>query len=216
MSILPSIYMFYGIMMLVVFMVRCIYILTSDFDKKERIVRYLNINNKYVFEITTLNNGLLLIKEKYSKFEQWVDYNHIYQQFANEIKTDMSVLIVNEGIFKDLENFAFEFLSNTYCSVYDASSLIYYCFVTNENLEFIEQFYDYFSKLDEELVRSIYRYLDNNLNSLKTARDLFVHRNTLNYRLNKFHFVTGVDIRTMQSASLIHSYRIRHHYRFVK
>ncbi len=63
---------------------------------------------------------------------------------------------------------------------------------------------------------SSFLMLPNNLNALKTARDLFVHRNTLSYRLNKFHYLTGVDIRTTQSASLIHSYRIRHHYRFIR
>ncbi|MDF9866761.1 sugar diacid utilization regulator [Bacilli bacterium PM5-3] len=197
-------------------MIRNVYILVEDLEKKEKLVRYLNLNNKYIQSITTLNNGVLLIKESYTKFEQLLDYEHIYQQFANEIKTDMSILVVNDGIFKDLESMVKEFLVNTYCNVYDASSLVYYCFVTNENDEIIDQFYSYFSKLDEELLKSVYMYLDNNLNALKTARDLFLHRNTLNYRLNKFQFVSGVDIRTTQSASLIHSYRIRHHYRFVR
>ena len=197
-------------------MVRNVYILCDDLDKKEKIVRYLNLNNKYIESITTLNNGILLIKENYTKFEQLVDYEHIYKQFANEIKTDMSVLMVNDGIFKDLDGFVKEFLTNTYCNVYDASSLVYYCFVKDDNDEIIDQFYTYFAKLDEELLKSVYMYLDNNLNALKTARDLFLHRNTLNYRLNKFQFVSGVDIRTTQSASLIHSYRIRHHYRFVR
>ncbi|MDL2211280.1 helix-turn-helix domain-containing protein [Erysipelotrichaceae bacterium OttesenSCG-928-M19] len=197
-------------------MIRNVYLLTDDSEKKEKLVKYLNNNNKYAISIETLNNGVLLIKENYTKFEQLVDYNYIYQLFANEIKTDLSILIVNDGIFTNLDYFAKEFLVNTYCNVYDASALVYYCFVKNDHDYIIEEFYDYFSRLDEELVESVYMFLDNNLNSLKTARDLFLHRNTLNYRLRKFHYITGIDIRTTRSASLIHSYRIRHHYRFIK
>ena len=197
-------------------MTRCVYIWLDNNDKKEKLIHFLKNNNRYMTKIEPLFEKILYIEEEYTKFEQLVDYKHIYNIFSNEIKTDMSIVLINKNIFKDIDLFIKEFLENTYCNVYDASSLVYYCFVTDEHDEIIEQFYTYFSKLDDEILKTIYFFLDNNLNALKTARDLFVHRNTLSYRLNKFHYLTGVDIRTTQSASLIHSYRIRHHYRFIR
>lgn len=197
-------------------MTRCVYMWIDDNEKKEKIIRFIQKNNRYIKKIEHLFEKIIYIEEEYTKFEQLVDYNHIYKVFSNEIKTDMSIVVINKNIFEDIDLFIKEFLENTYCNVYDASSLVYYCFVSDKHDYIIEQFYSYFSKLDDEILKTIYFFLDNNLNALKTARDLFVHRNTLSYRLNKFHFLTGVNIRTTQSASLIHSYRIRHHYRFIR
>lgn len=196
-------------------MQRNIYILVSNKEKKERIVRYLNLNNKGIISMNTIMGNILLIKENHD-FNKPFNYTHLFNQFVSSKDVDLSILVVNDGIFSDLDFFAKEFLSNTYGNVYDASSLVYYCFVTNEAPHRITEFYDYFDTLDNELVKSVYTYLDNNLNALQTARDLFIHRNTLNYRLNKFKYVTGVDIRTTQSASLIHSYRIRKDIRFIR
>lgn len=196
-------------------MKRNVYILVSNKDKKERLVKYLNLNNKGIMSIKTIMGDMLFIEESHD-FNKPFNYQHFYNQFVNERNNDISILVVNTGIFSDLDFFAKEFLSNTYCNVYDASSIVYYCFVTNEAPQRIDEFYSYFDTLDNELVKSVYTYLDNNLNALQTAKDLYIHRNTLNYRLNKFKYVTGVDIRTTQSASLIHSYRIRKDIRFIK
>ncbi|WP_423363527.1 helix-turn-helix domain-containing protein [Mycoplasma sp. P36-A1] len=197
-------------------MIRNVYISTDNEEKITKLISFLKKNNKYISNIEHLENELVLIQEDVTKYEQLFDYKPIFKQFANDIRTDLSFLIVNDGIFEHIEKFAKTFLDNTYCNVYDASSLIYYCFVTNQYDDIIEEFYSYFSKLDDELLESIYTYLDNNLNGQKTSKDLFLHRNTLNYRLNKFCFRTGIDVRITQSASLIHSYRIRHRNRFIK
>lgn len=197
-------------------MIRNVYLHTDNEEKERKMLPFLLKNNKYIVNHKKLDCGLVLIQEEVKKYEDLFDYKPIFKQFSNESRTDVSFLIVNDGIFSDMERFAKIFIDSTYCNVYDASSLIYYCFVTNQYDEVIEEFYSYFSKLDDEILESIYAYLDNNLNGQKTARELFLHRNTLNYRLNKFSFITGVDVRTTQSASLIHSYRIRHRNRFIK
>lgn len=152
-------------------MIRCVYIWLDDNEKKEKLIHFLKNNNRYMTKIEPLFEKILYIEEEYTKFEQLVDYKHIYKIFSNEIKTDMSIVVINKNIFKDIDLFVKEFLENTYCNVYDASSLVYYCFVTDKHDEIIEQFYTYFSKLDDEILKTIYFFLDNNLNALKTARD---------------------------------------------
>ncbi len=54
--------------------------------------------------------------------------------------------------------------------------------------------------LDEEEMTTVYTFFDNNLNISETARKLFVHRNTLNYRLEKIENKTGLDIRVFDDA----------------
>lgn len=62
---------------------------------------------------------------------------------------------------------------------------------------FTEQMPDSF---DEETVTTINKFFENNLNVSETARQLFVHRNTLVYRLEKLQKSTGLDIRVFDDA----------------
>jgi len=197
-------------------MIRNIYIYSQDHYKLDKFVAFLEKNNHTLISSTIQGNTMVKLQDKVKKFDDVFDYDTVYEQFVNESKTDLSILIVNDGIFEEADKIASIFLNNTFCNIYDTSSLIYYCFVTGQYDETIEEFYKYFSRLDDELLDCIYGYLDNNLNASKTASELFLHRNTLTYRLNKFHFLTGVDVRYTQSASVIHSYRIRHRNRFIK
>lgn len=54
--------------------------------------------------------------------------------------------------------------------------------------------------LDEEILTTVQKFFDNNLNVSETSRQLFVHRNTLVYRIEKLHQSTGLDIRKFDDA----------------
>ncbi|MBR1841727.1 MAG: helix-turn-helix domain-containing protein [Oscillospiraceae bacterium] len=54
--------------------------------------------------------------------------------------------------------------------------------------------------LDEETLSIIAEFFDNNLNISETSRKLFVHRNTLVYRLGKIKKMTGLDLREFDQA----------------
>ena len=49
---------------------------------------------------------------------------------------------------------------------------------------------------------TINRFFENNLNVSETARKLYVHRNTLVYRLEKVKKITGLDLREFEDAIL--------------
>ena len=54
--------------------------------------------------------------------------------------------------------------------------------------------------LDHETLFTIHRFFENNLNVSETSRKLFVHRNTLVYRLEKIKKLTGLDLREFDDA----------------
>ena len=54
--------------------------------------------------------------------------------------------------------------------------------------------------LDQETLFTIYKFFENNLNVSETSRKLFVHRNTLVYRLEKIKKLTGLDLRQFDHA----------------
>ena len=54
--------------------------------------------------------------------------------------------------------------------------------------------------LDEDTLETINRFFENNLNVSETSRKLYVHRNTLVYRLEKIKKMTGLDLREFDHA----------------
>ena len=54
--------------------------------------------------------------------------------------------------------------------------------------------------LDQETLFTINKFFENNLNVSETSRKLFVHRNTLVYRLEKIKKLTGLDLRQFDHA----------------
>ena len=67
---------------------------------------------------------------------------------------------------------------------------------------FLQEVFKYGSleSLDHETLMTIQCFFENNLNVSETSRKLFVHRNTLVYRLEKIRKLTGLDLREFDNA----------------
>ncbi len=59
-----------------------------------------------------------------------------------------------------------------------------------------------YEALDSETLLTIQKFFENNLNGSETSRQLFVHRNTLVYRLDKVQKITSLDLRSFDDAVL--------------
>lgn len=55
-------------------------------------------------------------------------------------------------------------------------------------------------QFEEEELATVFTFFDNNLNISETARQLYIHRNTLVYRLEKIQKKTGLDVRVFEDA----------------
>ena len=67
---------------------------------------------------------------------------------------------------------------------------------------FIKEIFDGKSpdEFDEETLTTINKFFENNLNVSETSRQLYIHRNTLVYRLDKLQKSTGLDLRVFEDA----------------
>ena len=75
--------------------------------------------------------------------------------------------------------------------------------VPSEKLEEIRQEYrkeDSGNSLSEEMFETVRVFFRNDLNLTAASRELFIHRNTLNYRLDKIRRETGLDLRSFHDA----------------
>ena len=67
---------------------------------------------------------------------------------------------------------------------------------------FIKEIFDNVNpeEFDEETITTIKKFFENSLNVSETSRQLFIHRNTLVYRLDKIQKTTGLDLRVFEDA----------------
>ena len=56
--------------------------------------------------------------------------------------------------------------------------------------------------IDDETMSTVLKFFENNLNVSETSRNLYIHRNTLVYRLDKLQKMTGLDMRSFEHAIL--------------
>ena len=63
---------------------------------------------------------------------------------------------------------------------------------------------------DEEMMLTAKEFLRGNLNVSETAREMYLHRNTLSYRLDKIERMTGLNIRNFADAESFHLLSLLH------
>jgi carbohydrate diacid regulator len=55
-------------------------------------------------------------------------------------------------------------------------------------------------QFDDETLATVNKFFENNLNVSETSRQLYIHRNTLVYRLDKLYKMTNLDLRNFDDA----------------
>ena len=69
--------------------------------------------------------------------------------------------------------------------------------------EYLDSLMDFSTKeifLDEEITSTAEEFIENSLNISETSRKLYLHRNTLTYRLDKIEKETGLNVRKFNDA----------------
>ena len=122
-------------------------------------------------------------------------YVNLFQNISKSYRDAMLALRVGK-IFE----------KNCYTSRYDKlglGRLIYQLPATLCQM-FIDEVFpnEAYKTLDDDTVVTIESFFANNLNGSETSRELYVHRNTLVYRLDKVKKNTGLDMRSFDDAVL--------------
>lgn len=90
--------------------------------------------------------------------------------------------------------------------IYNNESLLFEKTIYNVSFDVKEEIYNKFndklSKLDNEMINTVEEFLNDGLNISETAKKLYIHRNTLIYRLDKILKDTGYDIRDFRQAAI--------------
>lgn len=156
------------------------------------------IKNNYSFELIVKDQ---LNKDKlHEYFENFLLENllkskiYISKNFNNEIELE-----------KERSVIALIFENNKFINkhnVYDFKTLLNDSLISNNNINIkkyvLGRFYN-----NNEYETLLKKFFNNNLNILKTSRDLNMHRNTVIYRLESFFKETNFDPRNFNDAFII-------------
>jgi len=173
-------------------------------------------NGDYITAID--ENGIILIKS----LDERATYSNV-EQIANTIvdmmnmEALMNVRVAYGTIVTELKDVSKSykearmaldvgkiFYNASRVSAYNSLGIGRLIYQLPENLckMFVEEIFgdDVPSDFDEETLSTIDKFFENNLNVSETSRQLFVHRNTLVYRIEKLQKSTGLDIRVFDDA----------------
>lgn len=178
----------------------------------------LKTNEKNLLEITDflkfyIGNSLKIEKKKGIYFIYYDNLSNLaLEEALNSFSSDV---LVNFSLFESeqinnneeylrtlrfVDIFIDELVKNTF---YDEKKLIELATVNNLHNKLVAQlaFRKYYD--DTELVNLCKAMFKCNLNISKTADYLYIHRNTLKYKLDRFLKVTNFDLRIFKDAALL-------------
>lgn len=87
-----------------------------------------------------------------------------------------------------------------------AASLVILQYTLANDFELFNILKKEFSSIDKELLNTAFAYLQCNMNASLASKTLYIHRNTFNYRLNKFIEKTSLDIRDYNNSIFLLTY----------
>ena len=123
-----------------------------------------------------------------------------YGTIVNEIK-DVSQSYKEASLALDVGRIFFQGRNVIAYSVLGIGRLIYQLPIPLCKMFIKEIFKDKTpNDFDEETITTINKFFENNLNVSETSRQLYIHRNTLVYRLDKLQKATGLDLRVFEDA----------------
>ena len=190
---------------------------TKDLSINE-ILQGLFPNSNKDFIVSLEEENIVLIKE-ISNVEDGKEINSVSNKIINTLTADLG-LTVNVGVGTFVENikdisrsYKEAQMALTIGGIYDSERivinynnlgigrLIYQLPKTLCKLFLKEVFREgALESFDKEILLTIQKFFENNLNVSETSRQLFVHRNTLVYRLDKIQKMTGLDLRMFDDA----------------
>ncbi|BEP27870.1 PucR family transcriptional regulator [Helicovermis profundi] len=173
------------------------------------------IKSIYPKDIVFEKNENSIIVFKQIPIEEENSIEDVYCDLESEILSDISLYVSYEVTCgKDIYDAhlnldtlkEFSKIVRSKNNVYEFNKLllpnIFLNIKNEDNLNYLKDIFQKNNRytLDEELLNSALIFFESNLNITEAANKLYIHRNTLVYRLKKILIITGYDIRKFHEA----------------
>ncbi len=157
------------------------------------------------FEVEKFENDILTIIDKDYYNPEPIDLESfrdlIIQDFDKDITMFIEPYLEEDFILKDNIHC---FINDLPCGIYYFEDIITYSVVKNKE-PLKKKISNYISKqVSNEVLYTVRKFIENNMNSSSTSKKLFMHRNTLNYRIDNFIELTKINVKTFKGANAIY------------
>ena len=122
------------------------------------------------------------------------------ENLMQDFYVDATIYVENKEYSSEVLNEILKNLKNLNSGVYYINDIILQS-IKFRNNEFLFKIKEYFkSKLSNEYIETIIGFIENDLSASKTSKNMYMHRNTVNYRIDTFINITGIDVRRFLEA----------------
>ena len=155
----------------------------EDYNVKQLSGNYLEVTVTDIFDIEAINKAREIVMvelfQDFTAFLPPINFNFKIQEILDVLPD------LNRGIYL----------------IHD----LIYELVKQNKTDLIKKLRNYYyHKFSPETIETILGFIDQDLNATKTAKALYMHRNTLNYRLDNFIKKTEIDVRKFSGALAIY------------
>ena len=161
------------------------------------------ISDNYKIE-SIKNDTITLIDEDYYN-EEPVDLESFHVLLVEDFDS-MVTIVIEPYLDKDfvLSESIREFIKELPHGVYYFEDVITYVVLKN-NEKLKTEIKEYIaSKVNNEVVHTVRQFIENNMNSSLSAKKLYMHRNTLNYRVDNFIESTHINVKNFAGANAVY------------
>ncbi|WP_353893925.1 helix-turn-helix domain-containing protein [Proteinivorax hydrogeniformans] len=164
-----------------------------DSSTEQRLKEFLKDNNLTV-GVSQVFNSLIKLKDQYRKTLKALE-------LGSQINSDEKLFYSEKFNFYVL----LDFLATNNLS---QDELKGFCHTAVQKIQKFDE------DNDTQYSQTLYHFLLNNQNINKTANELFIHRNTMGYRLNKIREITSINFEDTETVFNIQmSYKIQQYFR---
>lgn len=163
------------------------------------------IRNSYsqYLEIEYFDNysGIILADENF-----FVRINSIIDVLTLDLNTNF-IFLESYKMCTLAEKTLYKLIKDKKYGVFAVSLVVLQYYLSND-FELYQDLKKEFQNIKKELLDTAIAYINCNMNACLASKSLYIHRNTFNYRLNKFIEQTGLDIRNYNNSILLLTYSL--------
>ena len=165
----------------------------------DEIIAFLNMYENVSFSKVQCN---VLIA--YSDLTMTIDdFSKLREFLLEEILVDFVGLFVPKNLDISLDDLIIGFKKVNY-RVYSIEDFITEICLEKVSLLQVKLKSYYYNLIGVENINTVVGFIENNFNASQTSKKLFLHRNTLNYRLENFINKTEIDIKKFKNGLAIY------------
>lgn len=159
----------------------------------EEIFEKLNNHTK----IHYVNDHLMTVNVSLDFDEEFVDLGMVHASIMSDFGVDTTMVYVKDIVYKFIpESYIHFWIKSLNNDVYNVSDFLLEASKDkNFKMEIKRNLVNY---LGQEMIDTIIMVAKTNMNFSVAAKKMYLHRNSLNYRIEKIHQMTDIDIKTFR------------------